>query len=59
MRPRHCLTMVDERKCNPFDPENQILRTLHTCGYASEELVNDFDSADEDGEALIQDSINT
>ena len=59
MRPRHSLTMVDERKCNPFDPENQNLRTLHTCGYASEELVNNFDSADEDGEALVQDSINT
>ena len=50
------VTLVDIRKCNP---ENQNLRTLQTGAYASEELVNDFESAYEDVDALVEDSINT
>ena len=53
------VTLVDIWKCNPFDPENQNLRTLQTGAYASEGLVNDFESAYEDGDALVEDSINT
>ena len=53
------VTLVDEWKYNPFDPENQNLRTLQTGAYASEELVNNFESAYEDGDALVQDSIST
>ena len=53
------VTLVDEWKYNPFDPENQSLWTLQTGAYASEELVNDFESAYENGDALVQDSINT
>ena len=52
------VTLVGEWKCNPFDPENQNLRTLQTDAYASEELDNNFESAYEDGDALVQDSIN-
>ena len=51
--------MVQEWKCNPFDPENQNLQTLQTGTYASEELVNGFESAYEDDDALNQDSVNT
>ena len=36
-------TLVDE--CNPFDPENQNLWTLQRGAYASEELINGFESA--------------
>ena len=50
------VTLVDIRKCNP---ENQNLRTLQTGAYASEELANDFESAYEDVDALVEDSINT
>ena len=32
-------TLVDEWKCNPFDPENKNLWTLQTGAYASEELA--------------------
>ena len=46
-------------KINSFDPENQNPQTLQTGAYALEELVNDFESAYEDGEALLEDSINT
>ena len=46
-------------KCYLFDSENQNFRTLQTGGYASEELVNDFESAYEDDDALVQDSVNT
>ena len=53
------VTLVDIWKCNPFDPENQNLRTLQTGAHASEGLVNDFASAYEDGDALVEDSINT
>ena len=49
-------TLVDE--CNPFDPENQNLWTLQRGAYASEELINGFESAYENGDALVQDSIN-
>ena len=38
-------------KINSFDPENQNPQTLQTGAYALEELVNDFESAYEDGEA--------
>ena len=58
MRLRYCLTGWYEWKCNPFDPENQNLWTLQTCAYASEELVNDFESVYEDGDALLHGSIN-
>ena len=44
---------------NRFDSENQNLRPLQTAAHASEELVNDFKSAYEDGDALLKDSINT
>ena len=44
---------------NPFDPENQNLRTLQIGAYASEELVNGFESGYENGDALVLDSINT
>ena len=37
------VSLVDEWKCNPFDLENQNLRTLRTGAYASEKLVNDFE----------------
>ena len=46
-------------KCYLFDSENQNFRTLQTGAYASEELVNDFESAYEDDDALVQDSVNT
>ena len=49
-------TLDDE--CNPFDPENQNLWTLQRGAYASEELINGFESAYENGDALVQDSIN-
>ena len=52
------LSLVDEWKCNSFDPENQNLRTLQTDAYALEELVNDFESAYEDCDPLVQGSIN-
>ena len=39
------VSLVDEWKYNPFYPENQDLQTLQTGAYASEELVNDFESA--------------
>ena len=51
--------LLDEWKCNPFDPENQNFRTLQTGKYASEALVSDFESAHEDGDAFVQDSVNT
>ena len=38
---------------NPFDPENQNLRTLQIGAYASEELVNGFESGYENGDALV------
>ena len=44
---------------NPFDPENQNLRTLQIGAYASEELFNGFESGYENGDALVLDSINT
>ena len=44
---------------NLFDPENQNLRTLQIGAYASEELVNGFESGYENGDALVLDSINT
>ena len=44
---------------NRFDSENQNLRPLETAAHASEELVNDFKSAYEDGDTLLKDSINT
>ena len=53
------VSLFDEWKCSPFDPENQNLRTLQTDAYASEELVNDFESSYEDGDVIVQDSINT
>ena len=53
------LSLVEEWKCNPFDSNNQNLRLLQTGAYALEELVNDFESANKDGDALVQDSINT
>ena len=49
--------LVGKWKCNPFDPENQNLRRLQTGAYASKELVNGFESAYEDSDAL--DSVNT
>ena len=51
------VTLVGE--WNPFDPENQNLRTLQIGAYASEELVNGFESGYENGDALVLDSINT
>ena len=51
--------LLDEWKCNPFDPETQNFRTLQTGTYASEALVSDFESAHEDGDAFAQDSVNT
>ena len=56
---RDIVSPVYEWKCNPSDPENQNLWTLQTCALASEELVNDFESAYEDGDTLVQDSIDT
>ena len=53
------VTLIDEWKCNPFDPENQYLPTLQTGGYGLEELFYAFESVYEDGDALVQDSINT
>ena len=53
------VSLVDQWKCNPFDPENQNLRTLQTAAHASEELDNDFESPYKDGDALVQYSINT
>ena len=52
------VSLGDECKHNSFDPENQNPQTLQTGAYALEELVNNFESAYEDGEALVQDSIN-
>ena len=46
------VSVVGEWKFNPFDPENQNLRTSQTGAYASEELVNNFASAYEDGGTL-------
>ena len=43
--PPNIVSLVDEWKYNPFYPENQDLQTLQTGAYASEELVNDFESA--------------
>ena len=51
------VTLVGE--WNLFDPENQNLWTLQIGAYASEELVNGFESAYENGDALVLDSINT
>ena len=51
------VTLVGE--WNLFDPENQNLSTLQIGAYASEELVNGFESAYENGDALVLDSINT
>ena len=56
---QNIVSLVDEWKCNQSDPENQNLWTLQTCALASEELVNDFESAYEDGDTLVQDSIDT
>ena len=53
------VSLGHECKHNSFDPENQNPQTLQTGAYALEELVNNFKSAYEDGEALVQDSINT
>ena len=50
------VSVVVEWKCNPFDPENQNPRTLQT---GSDKLVNDFESVYKDGDALVQDSVNT
>ena len=47
------VSLVDEWKCNPFDPENQNLQTLQTGAYASEELVNNFESPYKDGDTPI------
>ena len=52
-------TLVDEWKCNPFDPEDENLWTLQTGAYASGELANDFESDYKDDDAFVQDSINT
>ena len=46
-------------KCNRLDPKNQNLWALQTVAYVSEELVNNFESAYEDSDALVQNSINT
>ena len=52
-------SLVDECKRHSFDPEKQIPRTLKTDAYALEELVNDFESAYEDGYALVQVTVIT
>ena len=51
--------LVEEWKCNPFNPNIQNLWTLRTGGHPLEELGNDFESAYKDDHALVQDSINT
>ena len=56
---QYIVPLLDEWKCNPFDPETQNFRTLQTGTYASEALVSDFESAHEDGDAFAQDSVNT
>ena len=58
-RVQDIVSQVDESKFYLFDSENQNFRTLQTGAYASEELVNDFDSAYEDDDALVQDSVDT
>ena len=52
-------SLVDECKRHSFDPEKQIPRTLKTDAYALEELVNSSQSTYENGDALLQDQINT
>ena len=53
------VSLVDECKRHSFDSEKQIPRTLKTDAYALEELVNDFESAYEDGYALVQVTVIT
>ena len=45
---------IEEFDCDPFDPENPILRTMVSAVPASEELVKDFQSAKEDGEKALE-----
>ena len=47
----NCITEFD---CDPFDLSKPVLRSLQSGMIAPDELVQDFDSAHDDGEALVQ-----
>ena len=42
---QNIVSLVEEWKCNPFDPKVQNPQPLQTGGYASEELAKDFELA--------------
>ena len=45
--------LLIEWQCNPFDSTSQELRSLQAGALASEQLVNDFESAHEFGEKMV------
>ena len=52
------ISVITEWDCNPFDLQQQSLRTFQTGAYATKELVEDFETAYADGDLLVQQSIN-
>ena len=52
------LSLVTEWQCDPFDLQDQSLRTLQSGEYASEELFKDLESAHKDGEEQTMRYIN-
>ena len=51
------MALVSEWECDPFDLQQQSLRSLQA-SKASKELVEDFETAYSDGEQLLEESIN-
>ena len=45
---------INEFDCDPFDLTKPTLRFLQSGMIASEELVRDFETAHDDGEALVK-----
>ena len=49
------LALFKEWQCNPFDADNQELRSLQSGALAGDKLVKDFETAHEKGEEKVKD----
>ena len=47
------ISLFDEWECNPFNKEQQQLRSLQSGQLANEDLVHDFENAHHDGEQIV------
>ena len=48
---------INEFDCDPFDLTKPTLKFLQSGMIASEELVKDFETAHDDGEGLVKNSL--